>query len=81
MGPKVFYLRDLITKTRPSIVLLCETKIDNLDDFRQLDFSLKGSGFNHAEEVFNDGHSGVLGLFLGDEVKVLVRSKSTRFIV
>ncbi|KAK9931600.1 hypothetical protein M0R45_018872 [Rubus argutus] len=78
MDPKIFALKDLITKTRPSIVFLCETKIDNLKDFRQLALSLKGLGFTQAEEVLSDGRSGVLGLFWVDEVRV--RSKSAHFI-
>lgn len=80
MGPKIFALKDLITKTRPSIVFLCETMIDNMDDFRKLASSLNGLGFTHAEEVLSVGRSGGLGLFWGDEVKVRVRSKSARFI-
>ncbi|KAK9942822.1 hypothetical protein M0R45_008470 [Rubus argutus] len=79
MGPKVSALKDLIFKSRPSILFLCETKIDNIDDFRRLAKTLNDLSFSHSEEVLSEGRSGGLGLFWGDGVKVRVHSKSARF--
>lgn len=80
MGPKIFVLKDLVSKARPSIVFLCETKIANLEDFRRLARTLADLGFPHAEEVLSEGRSGGLALFWGANVNLRVRSKSVRFI-
>lgn len=76
----LFALKDLISKTRQSILFLSETKIHDMDDFYRLARGLNDFGFSHSEEVLSGGRSGSFGLFWGDNVKVRVRSKSARFI-
>lgn len=70
-------LKDLISKTRPSIVFLIETKISQIRDFKDLKRNL---GYSNAHEVLSKGQAGGLGLFRSDEVILHVSDFSPRFI-
>ncbi|KAK9951381.1 hypothetical protein M0R45_006828 [Rubus argutus] len=76
LDSKLFALKGLISKTRPSIPFLSETKIHDMDDFYRLARGLSDFGFSHSEEVLSEGRFGGLGLFWGDNVKVRVCLKS-----
>lgn len=70
MGLNIFALKNLASKVYSSIVFLCETNIDNLDDFRSLARTVADLGFIHAEEVLNEAYLAtcimviLLGLYL-----------------
>ncbi|KAL6181024.1 hypothetical protein ACLB2K_047682 [Fragaria x ananassa] len=70
-------LKDVISQTRPQIVFLCETKINNSKAFEDLRLSL---GFAHGKGVLSAGLSGGLGMFWNGDVKVIIGSSSLHHI-
>ncbi|XP_024162452.1 uncharacterized protein LOC112169623 [Rosa chinensis] len=70
-------LHDLIAQNQPQIVFLCETKISQIGNFKDLHREL---GFAHYKEVLSDGQYGGLGVFWTDDIVLWVRTFSAHHI-
>ncbi|XP_062014459.1 uncharacterized protein LOC133730987 [Rosa rugosa] len=70
-------LKRLIQQKRPSIVFLCETKVNDWEYMNGLRLQL---GLLNCEAVWSVGHSGGLAMFWVDGLDVRFRSKSLHHI-